>query len=92
MSGFMTAEIKALITLRKSLANGMEVINYDGFSIAPCGVLVPRGTLIVDNPKDPGKVFGMADGKGFLIEVGKLREKESKTLHKFECLMALIEK
>ena len=68
MSGFMAAEIKALITLRQSLANGIEVIEYDGFRIGPCGVLAPRGTLIVDNLQDPQKLFGMANGNGFLIE------------------------
>tara|TARA_B100000989_G_scaffold1766_1_gene1111 strand:+ start:3743 stop:5719 length:1977 start_codon:yes stop_codon:yes gene_type:complete len=91
MTGFIAAEIKALITLRESLAYGMEAIDYDGFRIAPCGVLAPRGTLIVDKLNDPGKLFGMADGKGFLIENAELREEESKTLHEFECRIASIE-
>lgn len=67
------AEIDAAYGMRTlvSETQGIYMIDQD-FSIAAGGVVAPRGTVIVDDISSPSKVFGIADGEGFLLPLSEV--------------------
>ena len=62
----------------------------DGVAVAAGGMIAPRGTVIIDSLLAPSRVFGMADGRGLLIDSDALSHDEQQAVQTVERRVALV--
>lgn len=73
------SEIASVAGMRDfvSRVQGRRLLN--GIEIAAGGVLAPKNSVIVDSISQPARIFGIADGNGFLLsQTGITEELQSK--------------
>lgn len=72
MSGMIHSEILAAAAMQQVVDHKLGMAELDGVPVASGGLIAPEGTVIVDSYSSPQKIFGVADGRGFLIPAEKL--------------------
>lgn len=87
MNIFIHAEIQAGIGCAQLISERQGVKTIGDLLIASGGIIVPEGSVIVDSIKRPAKVFGIADGRGFLIQSASLTDEHLERIKKVEKLI-----
>lgn len=82
------AELSALNSLREVIQNKQGYSSLDGIPIAAGGVVAPEGTVVVDSVHFPHKVFGIADGEGYLLPDQDLSEEQKGRADHVERILA----
>lgn len=59
--------IASAFGMRQLLEQATGSSYIEGILVAAGGLVAPRGTVILDSIQSPKKVYGIADGKGFLL-------------------------
>jgi 4-hydroxy-2-oxovalerate aldolase len=72
--------IDSRILMREKFQNTVGSGFYNGISVSSGNLISERGTIIVDNYRNPSKVIGIADGIGRLIEPDEYSLADSKRL------------
>ncbi len=78
------SEIENAIEVRKMVTDRMGCQMLDGIRVASGGMLVECGAVIVDDYRYPSKVFGVADGKGFLRAPAELTDEDIENIARIE--------
>lgn len=87
MSGMIHSEILASAAMQQVVDNKMGMAELDGVPVASGGIIAAKGTVIVDSFTSPHKVFGVADGRGFLIPAAQLDAMFAARLEKIQNYM-----
>lgn len=90
MRAVMQAEMLIAREMHDLFDHGRGAGVLDGVAVAAGGVIAPRGTVIVDSLQAPSRVFGMADGRGLLIDSGALSHDEQQSVQTVERRVALV--
>lgn len=64
----IAGEIETLMTIDGLASRGFEIEALNGMTFVPAGLVARAGEVVVDNPRFPEKVFGVADGSGDFVE------------------------
>lgn len=76
--------LSTLVGVRTVMNQCRGTSKIKGIPIASGGIIASRGTIIVNSAQRPTKVFGVADGKGFLLQDDELKETVRDNLRKVE--------
>lgn len=76
--------ISNLIGVTNKAAQCRGMVEIEGIPIASGGVIAPRSTVIVNSSQRPTKVYGVADGRGFLLRDVELNEELKERMRKVE--------
>lgn len=90
MRAVMQAEMLIAREMHDLFDHGRGAGIMDGVAVAAGGVIAPRGTVIVDSLQAPSRVFGMADGRGLLIDATTLTDDELQSVQTVERRVALV--
>ena len=90
MRAVMQAEMLIAREMHELFDHGRGAGVMDGVAVAAGGVIAPRGTVIVDSLQAPSRVFGMADGRGLLIDSAALTHDEQQSVQTVERRVALV--
>jgi 4-hydroxy-2-oxovalerate aldolase len=82
----MAPIVQAEITAASGMYNVVHVLagstEVNGIEIVSGGVIARRGAVVVDEFRSPSKVFGVADGRGFLIPKNELTGQDRENLER----------
>ena len=78
------ALITALVNIDQRVAERQGIVKIGDVNVVGSGIIAPRGVVILDSVLRPSKVFGVADGKGFLIPEHELTVTDQQNLKKIE--------
>ena len=67
-------EIASVHGMRELVTKATGISQIQDIAIAAGGLVAPRGTVIVDSVSTPKRVYGIADGTGFLLPNAELEE------------------
>lgn len=90
MRAVMQAEMLIAREMHDLFDHGRGAGVMDGVAVAAGGIIAPRGTVIVDSLQAPSRVFGMADGRGLLIDANTLTDDEQRSVQAVERRVALV--
>lgn len=83
--------IAVILSKLQSTGENMKLINekqgygnINGVKIAAGGLVAPKGTVIVDSITNPSKIFGIANGMGYLISTEQYSEEDLDSKRKIE--------
>jgi 4-hydroxy-2-oxovalerate aldolase len=78
------AEALALVGMLSLVKNNQGVSQICGIPVAAGGVVAKKGTVIIDSIRSPSKVYGIANGNGYLISPNNLGIDDHKQIKKIE--------
>jgi hypothetical protein len=84
MQSQIHSAISNLIGVMNKVTQCRGTAEIEGVPIASGGVIAPRNTVIVNSSQRPTKVFGVADGRGFLLRDVELNEALRESMRKVE--------
>ncbi|MDA7774255.1 4-hydroxy-2-oxovalerate aldolase [Pseudomonadales bacterium] len=85
MHSHIESLIKNLVIVSEKVANiSQHSLNIEGVDVVSSGVVAPRDTVIVDSASQPNKVYGIADGSGFLLPGNELTSEQKRKLARIE--------
>jgi hypothetical protein len=84
MNIFIHAEINATLGCFNLIEGRQGVREIENETVVSGGVIAPAGAVVVDSIYRPTKVFGIADGRGFLVEAIKLTDQQLSSIKKIE--------
>ncbi len=87
MHPYIIAELEARLGVNQKHLTIQGVAEINGIAIASGGWVASRGTVIVDNVNKPRKIFGIANGQGFLFSDEQLSHDDKKKLKEIKSLI-----
>lgn len=88
MHSYILAEIDAQLGTNQKHITIQGVGTVNDIRIASGGWVASKGTVIVDNVNRPRKIFGVANGQGFLLADFELSATDRETMKQLESLLA----
>lgn len=87
MHSYILAELEARLGANQKHTTIQGVAEINGIAIASGGWVASKGTVIVDNVNKPRKIFGIANGQGFLFAEEQLSDADKKRLNEIKNLI-----
>jgi 4-hydroxy-2-oxovalerate aldolase len=88
MNIFIHAEINAIMGCYNLVIEKQGLKKINNTVLVSGGIIAPEGSVIVDSVNHPTKVFGIADGRGFLIQSSTLTKDHIFSIKEVEKLIA----
>jgi len=81
---FIHSEISAILGCNSLVSERQGLRKLDNLLLVSGGVVGPEGAVVVDSYSNPTKVYGIADGKGFLIPESNLKNEHIENIKRVE--------